>query len=308
MDLSDAQALRIRVPASTSNLGPAFDAVGLALQLYLVVEVKRAAEGTAGLQFHGEDRGLVPTDESNLIRRTLAEVARECGRGLPGHLLRIDNQIPITKGLGSSAAACLAAAVAADFLCGLGLTREQWLRIACDREGHPDNAAPALYGGLVASIAGASILSSRAAFPREWTVVAVTPDFELETKKARAILSEFVARQDAVYNLQRVAFLISQIIQGRREGLREAMRDRLHQPARGLLLPGLQELLEMEDCAGLLGVALSGAGPTVVAFADSDEERIGHRMREVFRRHGHGATVRFLKADNEGLTVEVLPS
>src|SRR6266581_3673200 len=179
---------RIRVPASTSNLGAAFDAVGLALQLYL--------------------------------------------------------------------------------------TRPQLLEIATAREGHPDNVAPALMGGLVASISGEKILCARTDFPADWTVVAVTPHFELETKRARAALPELVLHRDAVYNVQRAAFLMAQLTRGCREGVREAMRDRLHQPYRSPLLPGLQEILGMEELEGLIGVALSGAGSTVVALADGNESEI----------------------------------
>jgi len=297
--------LRIRVPASTSNLGPAFDASGLALQLYLRVDVKRLDQGEPMIEYLGEDARLVPCDDSNLIWRTMALVAEQSGGRLPAFALRVENEIPITKGLGSSASACLAAAAAADFLCGLELPREEWLNIVTACEGHPDNAAPALYGGLVSSITGERILCSRAVFPPEWTIVAVTPDFELETKKARSVLPAIIPHGDAVFNVQRVAFLMSQLVQGRRDGIREAMRDRLHQPYRGPMMPGLQEILEMDDEPGLIGRALSGAGSTVVALADSCEREIAARMCGVFRARGLNSEVRLLKADNDGLTISV---
>jgi homoserine kinase len=301
----ESPALRIRVPASTSNLGPAFDASGLALQLYLRVDVKRLNAGEPVIEYHGKDAHLVACDASNLIWRTMALVAEQAGRRLPSFAMRVENEIPITKGLGSSAAAYLAAVAAADFICELELPREEWLKIATACEGHPDNVAPALYGGLVSSISGRTILCSRAVFPPEWTIVAVTPDFELETKKARSVLPAEVPYKDAVFNVQRVAFLMSQLVQGRREGVREAMRDRLHQPYRGSLMPGLQEILEMDDEPGLIGRALSGAGSTVVAFADSCENEIAARMCGVFRARGLNAEVRLLKADNDGLTIRL---
>jgi homoserine kinase len=302
----DSRAARIRVPASTSNLGAAFDAVGLALQLYLTVEVRELERGPSRLEFHGQDSQLVPTDESNLIWRTLVEVAEQEGKTLPPFSLRVENQIPITKGLGSSASAYLAGIVAADFLCRLDLGRDRWLEIVTAKEGHPDNAAPALHGGLVACISGAKILCSRLQFPAHWTVVAVTPEFELETKKARAVLPKHVSHGDAVFNVQRAAFLMAQLAQGRGEGLREAMADRLHQPYRSSLLPGLQEILELKDSEGLLGLALSGAGSTVVAFVDSHGEEIGEQIRQVFAGHNVASQVRLLKADNTGLVCEVL--
>lgn len=303
--ISDVRSIRIRVPASTSNLGPAFDAAGIALQLYLRVEVALRSSGDSEIDFRGRDAHLVPRDGTNLIWRTMVEVAEQSGMQLPPFTMRIENEIPITKGLGSSASACLAAAAAADFLCGLELPREEWLKITAAREGHPDNAAPALYGGLVSSIYGETILCSRAVFPPEWTIVAVTPDFELETKKARSVLPAEIPYRDAVFNLQRVAFLISQLSHGRRDGIREAMRDRLHQPYRGPLMPGLKEILDMDDEPGLIGRALSGAGPTVVALADSCENEIAENMCRIFRSRGLNVEAHLLKADNEGLVVSI---
>ncbi len=297
------RAGRIRVPGSTSNLGAAFDAVGLALQLYLTVELNEPDASQPCIEAAGEDAPLIPCDESNLIWRVIHETAARYSVAPPPFALRIHNEIPITKGMGSSAAACLAGAAAASLLCGLNLPPEALLRDAVRREGHPDNVAPSLYGGLVASISGETILCSRSVFPAHWSVVAVTPEFELETRLARAVLPQEVSRHDAVYNVQRAAFLMSQLVQGRSEGLREAMRDRLHQPFRAPLLPGLRDVLEL-DGAGLLGVALSGAGSTVVAFAEAHEAEIGERIRDVFSRHGLASEVRVLKADHCGLQVE----
>ncbi len=305
-DGMDAKTIRIRIPATTSNLGPAFDAIGLALQLYLHVEVSRRDDLLSCMEFVGEDQHLVPTDETNLVWQAMERMARAHGRRLPPFVMRVENEIPITKGLGSSAAACLSAAAAADFLCGLVLPCEEWLRFASELEGHPDNAAPALYGGLVASISGETLLCSPAPFPLHWTIVAVTPDFELETKKARAALPAAVSHGDAVFNVQRTAFLMSQLIQGKSEGLREAMSDRLHQPYRSPLMPGLEKILTMAQTDGLIGVALSGAGSTVIAFADSNEREIASQISRIFAEHGLKARERLLKADNSGLTIEVL--
>ncbi len=301
-----AWRIRIRIPATTSNLGPAFDAVGLALQLYLHVEVSRCDDRQSSMEFAGEDRHLVPKNETNLVWQAMERMAGSYGRRLPPFVMRVENEIPITKGLGSSAAACLAAAAAGDFLCGLALPCEEWLRFASEMEGHPDNAAPALYGGLVASISGETLVCSQAPFPAHWTVVAVTPEFELETKKARAALPAEVSHSDAVFNVQRTAFLMFQLIQGNTDGVREAMSDRLHQPYRSPLMPGLTEILAMGRTDGLIGLALSGAGPTVIAFADSNERGIASQISRIFARHGLKAKERLLKADNAGLTIEVL--
>jgi homoserine kinase len=302
-----AQAPRracIRVPASTANLGSAFDAVGLALQLYLRVTVEALASGPSRLEFRGRDAALVPEDATNLIWRTMAELAESRGCALPPFLLQIENEIPIERGLGSSASAALAAVAATDFLCHLRLDRPQILALATAVDGHPDNVAPALYGGLVASISGTPVLTARVPFPAGWTVVAVTPDFVLSTRQARAVLPQTVPYRDAVFNVQRAAFLMAQLGQGSREGVREAMRDRLHQPYRSPLVPGLEEILALDGVDGLIGVALSGAGPTVMAFADAHAAEIGERMRGLLAARGVAAEVRLLDCDASGLVYE----
>ncbi len=306
MAIGDGRGIRIRVPASTSNLGPAFDAVGLALQLYLTLEARELDKGPSRMEFLGEDAPLIPSDDSNLIWRTMTELAAEAGSELPFLALRIENEIPVAKGLGSSAAARLAAAAAVNFFCDLNWGAEKLLHLITLRESHPDNVAPSLWGGLVASMGGDRIFCSRSSFPPDWTVIAVTPDFELATSLARSVLPSHVPRQHAIYNVQRTAFLMAQLVQGRREGLREAMSDLLHQQYRCELLPGLKDVLAMENRDGLLGVALSGAGSTVIAFADSHEKEIGARISDIYKAHGLSSRVRFLKADNTGLTMQQL--
>ncbi len=302
----DGRGIRIRVPATTANLGAAFDAVGLALRLYLTVEVRPLDIGPSRLEFKGEGQESIPVDSSNLIWRVMERVAAGYEKRLPPFQMRIENEIPVTKGLGSSATACVSAVAAADFLCGLLLQPEDLLAAAVAEEGHPDNVAPALYGGLVASICAGKILCSRSEFPASWTVVAVTPDMELATSDARSVLPHQVPFGDAVFNVQRAAFLMAQVVQGRREGVRQAMADRLHQPYRSALVPGLKEILELDDHDGLIGVALSGAGSTVIAFADARAEEIGAEMAAIFQLHGLASTVRLLKADNRGLAIEGL--
>jgi homoserine kinase len=296
----------ITVPASTSNLGPAFDAVGLALQLHLKMDLCLRDEGDSHLRYSGQDESLIPCDSSNLIWRVMEIVAGRLGKKLPPFDLQVQNDIPVTKGLGSSASACLAGAAAAGFLCEITLSPEDLLEIAVGFEGHPDNVAPALYGGLVASINGKPVRCSRCRFPDSWSIVAVTPAFELETKRARSVLPPGVSHADAVFNVQRAAFLMAQIVQGRGEGIREAMADRLHQPYRSPLVPGFCEILEMPDQPGLLGIALSGAGPTVIALAASNAAQIGESIGAIFRRHDLDSRVRLLKPDHAGLTIQTI--
>ena len=298
------KTLNIRIPASTSNLGSAFDAVGLALQLYLSVIVRKLERAPSSIEFQGQGERLVPRDNKNLIWSVMDDVARRKGQQLPPFSICVKNEIPIARGLGSSAAACLAGITAADYLCSLNLNDEDVLELATAFEGHPDNVAPALFGGLVASIGGDKILCSRSEFPSGWKVVIVTPDFALETKLARSVLPSKVPHHDAIFNVQRAAFLMAQLVQGRREGVREAMNDQLHQPYRSSLIPGFPEILAMEPCEGLIGIALSGAGSSVVAFADARAQEIADRIRSIFVRHGLSAEARLLNADTRGLVLQ----
>jgi homoserine kinase len=149
-------------------------------------------------------------------------------------------------------------------------------------------------------------MSTRSEFPADWSIVAVTPEFELKTSDARSVLPAQVSYQDAVVNVQNTAFLMTQLIHGRSQGLREAMSDRLHQPYRSALVPGLQEILDLRDCEGVIGISLSGAGPTVIALAESNEARIGERICSVFARHGLVSRSRVLKADLQGLVIQDL--
>ncbi len=292
------------MPASTSNLGSAFDAVGLALCLYLTLEAWELSEGPSRIEYSGHDASTIPIDRNNLIWRVMEETAAAQNRDLPSFLLRIDNRIPIARGLGSSASASLGACACANFLCNLDLSDSDLLKMVAAREGHPDNVAPALFGGLVSSISGEEILCSRCDFPAGWTVVIVTPNLSLETRRARSVLPATVPHRHAVFNVQRAAFLMAQLVQGRREGVREAMADMLHQPYRSALIPGLSDILSMDDCEGLIGVALSGAGSSVLAFADSHEREIGAGIAKIFERHGLTSDVMLLEADNRGLSFE----
>ena len=305
-----SRRVKIRVPASTSNLGPAFDAVGLAFQLYLTVDAEELEQGPSTIAYTGEDPQLVSWDESissgvpwRKWRRSTASGCRPSPSGSQTKS-RSPKGWEQRGGAAGRGRGCR-------FFCAGGWTREKLLELVSAREGHPDNVAPSLWGGLVASIGGVNgagkVLCSKSEFPEEWTAIAVTPDFEIKTDFARSILPPQISRGDAVYNIQRVAFLMAQLVQGRREGLREAMADLLHQPYRAELLPGLKEVLEMEDCEGLLGIALSGAGSTVIAFADSHQMEIGTRICRVFDSHGITSRIRFLKADNTGLVVEPQP-
>ena len=289
-----------RVPATTANLGAGFDALSLALDRYLSVTVEPAA--SSSIEARGLDRELIPTSSNNLIVRVASSAAERRKRKLPAFRLVIDNQIPLARGLGSSAAAIIAGISCYEGLTKDRLTDQEIFECAFEFEPHPDNLAGAVYGGLVASATAEDgrVLVSRLTVTEGIRPILVIPAFELSTEKARAVLPQSYSRKDAVYNIQRSALTIAALTTGNWPLLREAMKDRIHQPYRAPLIPGLDEILSLST-TGLLGVALSGAGPTVLAFArNEDAESIGRVIISIFDKHGVAATPYIANIDAEG--------
>ena len=300
--------IEVRVPASTSNLGPGFDCFGLALKLYLTVHataVPDAAEPCTVVNTGAKENEALPRNASNLIYRAMAFAARREGLTLPPVDLRVHNEIPLASGLGSSAAAIVAGIKLSGLITGRDIPDPVIQNYATEFEGHPDNVAASLYGGFVVSCTcdNGAVCSARFAWPRHIRALVVSPHSQLPTHVARAALPRTVSRQDAVHNLQRSALFIAAIAQQSYDMLWEAMGDRLHQPQRESLVPGLREALAILRMPGLLGIALSGAGPSIVALVDDNEDAIGARIASCFEGHGIEATTRVLEVDNEGCRV-----
>lgn len=297
----------IIVPASTSNLGASFDACGLALALYLRVKVEEATG------FHvypaGEGARTVPRDESNLIVRVARAVADSRGAALKGARLSIRNEIPLARGLGSSSAAIVAGVSVYEALTGERLKAEEFFGYALGFEEHGDNLAPSLLGGLVVACAVGdedkrSLVTVKREWPEEVKIVLAIPDYEMETARMRAVLPESVPRIDAIFNLQRSALLQALIAQKRFDLLSEALRDRLHQPYRAPLAVGLSDVLKMNDEVrlhrGLLGVAISGAGSTIIAFATEATSEIAAQMKDRLKASNVEARTLEVGVDNDG--------
>ena len=292
----------LRVPASTSNLGSGFDCFGLALKLYLTVRataVPEASEPCRITTTGAKENEALPRNAVNLIYRAMSFAARSEGASLPPVELNVHNEIPLASGLGSSAAAIVAGIKLAGLITGNEIPDQSILNYATEFEGHPDNVAASLHGGFLASCIGSdkTVLCAKFEWPTKIRVVVVSPHSQLPTHVARAALPRTVSRVDAVYNLQRAALFAAAIAQQRYDILWEAMRDRLHQPQRESLVPGLAEALALPRTDGLLGIALSGAGPSIVSLVESNEEEIGQRIAKCFKVE---STVRTLDVDNEG--------
>lgn len=277
--------ISVTVPATIANLGPGLDCIGLALDLYNRVVFEESSTRLS-VSVNGEGKGIIAEDETNLVVRAAERVFQLTGRRPAGLRIVQENQIPVRSGLGSSAAAVLGGILAANSLAGMPLNQEEILALANEIEGHPDNVTPALFGGLtlVVNDAGKMIVA-RIPIP-EMAIAVVLPDFDLPTAEARAALPTQVPLADAIFNAGRVGLLVRALETGDYDSLRVATQDKLHQPYRLPLIPGLAQVFEAGQAAGAAAVALSGAGPSIIAFAPSGHQDIAIAMRKAFMTAG----------------------
>jgi homoserine kinase len=298
----------VRVPATTANLGPGFDALGLSLTLFNRLEVERLPAGcqTAPvIESRGEGADRLPADATNLAYHAFCRVFQKTGVPLPPVRMTSEIKIPLSRGLGSSAAAVVGGLVAGNELAGRLLSREELLHLGTEMEGHPDNVAPALFGGFTAAcLADDGVAWARLEPPAALRAVLAIPEREVPTAQARAVLPDVVPRRDAVLNVGRTALLVAAFATGDLTLLRAAMHDRLHEPYRAGLIPGMPEALAAAREAGALGAALSGAGSTLLALATEGCEGIGDAMRTALAAAGLESRVLILAPDTAGATVE----
>ena len=289
----------LRVPASSANLGPGFDALGLALGIYLECRFQQA--GSLSIRVTGRDADSISTGEDNLIWQTALAVARDVGGALPPIELEINNDIPIGKGLGSSAAALTAGVVIADKLLGLHWKQLRILDEAARIEGHPDNVAACVLGSIVATAMdpGGAARAVRLELHEHYGIGVVVPDFILPTLEARAVLPDCYSREDAIFNVQRSALLVAALTTGTTAAFPAALEDRFHQPYRQHLVPGLEEMVKLR-APGLLGCALSGAGPSVLVFYEKGYEPVCDLVRQIFALHGHQSEILWPSIPDDG--------
>ena len=294
--------LRVRVPASSANLGPGFDSFAIALPLLAEYDVRPARAWAVSIDGDGEG---VPTGDDNLFVVGARAAAKAAGATLPPQHVTQRSAIPVGRGLGSSAAAIVGGVVAANALLGEPLDRRSLLRVASEVEGHADNVAAALYGAFTVAVPDdAGPVATRIAFPRAWRICLLIPKEALETETARAVLSPNVSRADAVFNLAHAAALLAAVLRSDGALLSIAMADRLHQPARAKLVPDLDEVVGAARGAGAFGAALSGAGPAIVAFAPARlAARVVAAMEEAAHDRGTSARGRVVRVRAAGAQV-----
>ena len=288
---------RVSVPASSANLGPGFDAVGIALDLRIRASVEPASHFS--IRFSGEHAPLHDGYERAILR-AMARVNPE----LPHVKMSVVNASPLGKGLGSSAAASLLGLIVASRAHGRPLRRSELAQLACDIEGHPDNALAALYGGAVVAASPAAADCVRLAAPKDLRALIVVPAIDLSTSDARALLPERYARHDMVFTAQRASLLGAALASGSWNALQSAMRDRVHQPYRAEKIPGLAQALELRS-KDLIGIALSGAGPSVLAIVRSAQasRAVARRIEAAFAAAGVEAKALHLAFASRGAIV-----
>ena len=288
--------LELRVPASIANLGPGFDTLAVAVQLYLQLCVEVVDDHRGAVSF---DFGDTILRGENYIDRAYRFLARQAGHAMPSLKVNVHSEIPMCSGLGSSAAATVAGIRLYDAIAG-PLTSNEMLNAATAIEGHPDNVAAAIFGGLTSTceLPDGSCVAVRHRWPESLKMLVLTPEYELGTSVARKVLPTHYERRDAIHNIQRMVLLLNALQTEDYSLLREALQDRFHQPYRMKLVPGLHEILELEH-PDMLGACLSGAGPSIVAFAERNAEDVAQLMKKTYAGTGIKCTVRLLAAHQE---------
>ena len=299
--MSTFAPLHLSLPATSANLGPGFDTLGLAMALYLTIDAVAAPEFS--IQATGRNADLCTRLDRNLVLSTYRNILQQSNQPIqPIHLI-LHNEIPLGMGCGSSASALLAGVLLANHFGNLGWSGDQILTEACRREGHPDNVAACWRGGMtISSMSGSTVETATCGIDLNWNLMVALPSTSLATAKARALLPPTYTRADAVTNIQNATLLVAAFAQNRPELLHTAMADRLHQPYRKQACPLLPRLLPLVDHPGVYGIALSGAGPSILLITDAagDSESLVNAIRhaagdsqlEILQTTiGHGVTV-----------------
>lgn len=296
----------VRVPASSANMGAGFDTLGIALNLYSVVEV---AERKSGLEIISNTGGdTVHNDKHNLIYRAMERVFERTDYHPNGLFIRQTSKIPMTRGLGSSSACIVGGMLAANVLSGRQLSYKDILHMASQMEGHPDNVGPALYGGLCisANIDDRTVVKSTK-LVNDLKYVVMIPDFFVATKKSRGTLPDFVSRQDAASNISSSLMLYHSLVTGDFSELKYGVSDKLHQPYRKSYIDGFDDIFEKTYENGSLATYLSGSGPTIMSIIEGDGKEFAYKMENFFRLSSRKWRCTVLECDNVGSVVWETP-
>lgn len=295
--------ISIRVPATTANVGPAFDCMGIALNFYNTLQAE-LMDDSVMFEIAGTGAVKLPKNKKNIIYSAFAETAAIAGKKISGVKFSCQNNIPLNHGLGSSSAAIVSGIFSANLLLDCSLSKQDMVEIAAKIEGHPDNVAPAVLGGVTVSASNRDRVSTVRFLPvNALRFIVAVPDYEVPTRLARAALPKYIKHSDGVFNLSRSALLTAALFSGDDDSLALALEDKLHQEQRAYLMPGMRQVFSEARRAGALGTVISGAGPTMLSIANAtvDADKIGQAMIEGFRDAGKAAWYKVLDIDVDGV-------
>ena len=309
--------ITVKVPATTANIGPGFDCFGIALSMYNKVTIEELVYPDKGLHITmlpGENERYssslmtIPTDTTNIVYRAVELLYNYVGQTPPDLKINIETNIPIAKGLGSSASVIMGGMLAANKLLGNPADEAALLSIANELEGHPDNITPAMLGGFIFSSAeeDGSIMYKKIEWPEEWKFVVCIPDYELSTQISRSVLPEMVTLNDAVYNLKRSAMFIEALHTKDADLLRYALDDRIHQVYRSRLITGFDKMKDdLKHLPNILGTVISGAGPSILVIyeKDSNVEEVKSILTNIWQEIGVKALVKNVNIDTQGAVI-----
>ncbi|MCI1821600.1 MAG: homoserine kinase [Megasphaera sp.] len=300
------EQFHVQIPATSANVGSGFDALGIALTLFNDIYFSVQPEyNNMKIVVEGLGKESIPTVFSeNMVCQAMQIVADTVGKSLPGGTLTLVNRIPPARGLGSSSAAIVGGIVLADALLKAKLSKSDMLIIAAKMEGHPDNVAPALYGGLCASVMNETYtITNSLPIGNDLSFVVVSPDVEVSTHDARQVLPQVIDYSHAVFNVSRVSFLVTSILAKKYDHLALGLEDKLHVPYRIQLIPHGEAVLQAAMDAGAKGATISGSGSTLIAFVTDDGKRVLEAMVQSFEHNGLASKGYVLNCCNKGAVI-----
>ncbi len=296
--------IRVKVPATSANMGAGFDCLGVALSLYNVIDISEIEQGLIIRNIRKDN--TAPRNENNLIYRAMQRVFNEVNYTPSGLSIVQRSSIPMTRGLGSSSACIIGGMIGANILSGRQLDYRQILNLAVEMEGHPDNVTPALYGGMCVSVRdGKNTVFNSVKLNSRFKFAVMIPDYFVATKKSRGVLPESYSKQDAVYNISRAALFISAMQNGKSELLKTAVQDRMHQSYRSAYIDGMDEIFEKTYEVGAKATYLSGSGPTILSVIDDEAKNFKTDMEKFFGENNHKWRCKVLTVDNVGTVVQL---
>ena len=292
--------IRVRVPATSANMGPGFDSLGVALNLYNEFEFRELEEG---LKFNGMPKEFC--NEKNIIYQAMKHCFDKAGYKIKGlEISELTQDVPVSRGLGSSSTCIVGGLVGANEILGKKFSEEELLEMAVEIEGHPDNVAPALLGGMVVAIVDENkTFYDKVDVKKGIKFVSIIPNFRLSTKKARGVVPQQISLKDGVYNVSRAALMVACFSSGKYDLIKYACKDAFHQNYRAKLIPGFEEVYNKSYDLGAWGCYLSGAGPTIMAIINEEDERFSNKLREFLKIKGLEWDILELSIDDAGATI-----